>query len=143
MLKSQYGASKDQNTPKSHKRKNYKGIGAQKKKSKPAETAESNDTEARTIQTKEKRRTTNDAVVDDSPTDSYNSVDTIGSDILEDSNNRYLESLIQEEIEPRTNSKAPKKQARQMFPFRCSECNAKYKTQTGYTKHLREKHGMI
>ena len=34
--------------------------------------------------------------------------------------------------------KAPKKQARQMYPFKCS--NAKYKTKTGLTNHVKNKH---
>ena len=139
LLKSQYGATKNQNTPKSHKRKNYNGIGAQRKKSK---TSESKEKEPRLSKNKEKKKTTTRTVREDSSTDSDNSGGTIGSDILDDSSNRYLESLIQEEIEPRINSKAPKKQARQVYPYQCSECNSKYKTKNGYEKHLKEKHGL-
>ena len=139
LLKSQYGTTKNQNTPKSHKRKNYNGIGAQRKKSK---TSESKEKEPRLSKNKEKKKTTTQTVREDSSTDSDKSGGTIGSDILDESSNRYLESLIQEELEPRINSKAPKKQARQVYPYQCSECNSKYKTKNGYEKHLREKHGL-
>ena len=50
--------------------------------------------------------------------------------------------MIDEATEPQrlTNSKRPRKEARQLFPFKCSECNAKYKTKNGFTKHMKDKH---
>ena len=72
------------------------------------------------------------------------SIESSESEKSDDGQNRWLESMIQADTEPRITgkSKPPKKQARQLFPFQCSECNAKYKTEKGYTKHLREKHGL-
>ena len=107
------------NTPTSHKKKNYKGIGAQnKKKSKQPVIDENKDTDAEDLEVVENTSTTDDQ-------------------------NRWLEGLIDEQIETLTPpaSKPPKKQARQMYPFKCSECGAKYKTENGYIKHLTEKHG--
>ena len=55
---------------------------------------------------------------------------------------RWLASMIEEAAEPERpkNSKKPKKDARQSFPFKCSECNAKYKTENGFVKHMKDKH---
>ena len=51
--------------------------------------------------------------------------------------------MINEETEQSSrqiNSKPAKKQAKQLYPYKCSECTSKYKTQNGYEKHVREKH---
>ena len=87
-------------------------------------------------------------VIDDSSEsdDTFEDNDPYASDKEEHvDENRWLEEMIQEETEPirPSNSKKPIKEARQLFPFKCSECTAKYKTKTGYTKHLRDKHGLI
>ena len=59
----------------------------------------------------------------------------------------WLESLVQEELAPaprkKTLSKQPKKKAKQLFPFECTRCSAKYKTKTNLWAHLRERHGML
>lgn len=69
------------------------------------------------------------------------------SDInYEEEERPWLDSLIGEELEPtpvkNLKSKEPKKKAKQMYPFQCSECSAKYKTLTGFEKHPRSKHGL-
>ena len=150
MLKSQYGASKTQNTPKKHKRKDYKGVGAQTKKSKAVEANKESETvdvsvEPRSVQTSRKKTKSQKANTEDTPTHSDDSINNIISDTSGNSDNSWLRSMIHEETEPRKqiNSKPAKKQARQLFPYKCSECPSKYKTQNGYEKHLREKHGLI
>ena len=150
MLKSQYGASKTQNTPKKHKRKDYKGVGAQTKKSKVVEANKESEivnvsVEPRSAQTSRKKTKSQKADKDDTLTHSDDSVNNIISDTSGISDNSWLRSMIQEEIEPskQINSKPAKKQARQLFPYKCSECPSKYKTKNGYEKHLREKHGLI
>ena len=69
------------------------------------------------------------------------------SDInYEEEERPWLDSLIREELEPtpvkNLKSKEPKKKAKQIYPFQCIECSAKYKTLTGFEKHLRSKHGL-
>ena len=55
-----------------------------------------------------------------------------------------LNSLIRQELDSApdlgSRSKPPKKQAKQLFPFLCSECPSKYKTLANFEKHLRAKH---
>ena len=57
----------------------------------------------------------------------------------------WLQNMIAKETEPirQTNSKPPRKEAKQLYPFKCSECSAKYKTKHNYIKHLREKHELV
>ena len=54
--------------------------------------------------------------------------------------NRWLEDMLEEWTEHKrpSNSKKPRKEAHHLFLFKCSECNAKYKTKTGYQKHLND-----
>ena len=136
LLKSQYGASNHEGTPKAHKRKNYKGIGAQnkKKKSNRENVMEENVSEKVSGKSGSKN-------IDDSLNTTDDSIDT---NIDDDAQNRWLEEMIQDEIVPRKSvaSKPPKKQPRQLYPFKCSECDAKYKTKKGFEKHLKEKHGL-
>ena len=136
LLKSQYGASNDQGTPKAHKRKNYKGIGAQSKKKKKNRE---NVMEENVIEKVSAKRGSKN--VEDCLSTTNDSIDT---NVDDDAQNSWLEEMIDDEIEPRKSvaSKAPKKQARQLYPFKCSECDAKYKTQKNFEKHLREKHGL-
>ena len=61
----------------------------------------------------------------------------------EEDETSLLQTLIRKEMEPNiSRSKPPKKQARQLYPFQCSECAAKYKTLPNFEKHLRSKHGL-
>ena len=153
MLKSQYATSKTQNTPKSQKRKNYNGIGGQNKKKRTELRNDTQELEEETSTSKNRysrkkshKRDTN-VDVDDS---FVNSDKSAGSDhnitiIDDDDHESWLASMIHEATQPPrpTNSKKPRKEARQLFPFKCSECPAKYKTEGGFTKHLREKHGLL
>ena len=136
LLKSQYGASNHEGTPKAHKRKNYKGIGAQnkKKKSNRENVMEENVSEKVSGKSGSKN-------IDDSLNTTDDSIDT---NIDDDAQNRWLEEMIQDEIVPRKSvaSTPPKKPPRQLYPFKCSECDAKYKTKKGFEKHLKEKHGL-
>ena len=125
MLKSQYGASKTQNTPKKHKRKDYKGVGAQTKKSKVVEANKESEivnvsVEPRSAQTSRKKTKSQKADKDDTLTHSDDSLNNIISDTSGISDNSWLRSMIQEEIEPskQINSKPAKKQARQLFPYK-------------------------
>ena len=57
LLKSQYGSTNKQNTPKSHKRKNYNGIGAQaKKKAKQTEVRHEASEDDEDVQVSNQRR---------------------------------------------------------------------------------------
>ena len=152
-LKSQYGASQSQgqNTPKSQKRKNYRGVGGQNKRpSIPAEEVVENTVVAdnididhqrqRQLQKKKKNP-------DSSEKSSINSEKTTSTaEGSEDSNNQseWLKKMIATVTEPSPiNSKPPRKEARQLHPFNCSECGTKYKLKQNYIKYLRQKHNLV
>ena len=130
LLKSQYGNKKGISTPETHKRSNYRGIGSAPKKRKVADGA----SETRKSKKKQELREKN---IEESDDASDKSVDT------EEDETSLLQTLIRQEMEPNNSrSKPPKKQARQLYPFQCSECAAKYKTLPNFEKHLRNKHGL-
>ena len=84
---------------------------------------------------------------DESTDDEEDIVISDASESNDDEEERpWLDSLIREELEPtpvkNLKSKEPIKKAKQLYPFQCSECSAKYKTQIGFEKHLRSKHGL-
>ena len=154
LLKSQYATSKTQNTPKSQKRKNYNGIGGENKKRRT--DLRNDNQEENSVAKKRQSRKKNTRYTNIGVDDSFVNIDkSAGSDDNstmneedDDDDNResWLASMINEATQqhPRPpNSKEPRKEARQLFPFRCSECPAKYKTQGGFTKHLREKHDLL
>ena len=104
--------------PKEKSRKKRKQL-TKRKKNTSSDTSENSDISRNTISSKE---------------DSVDVDQTI-----------WLQNMIAKETEPNrpTNSKPPRKEARQLYPFKCSECSAKYKTQHNYIKHLRDKHGLV
>ena len=125
-LRIQYGVSDGHNTPKIQKWKDYRGVRGQSKRlaAIPAEEIVENTTVAETVE------------IDD-PTNAT---------LNEDPSNQslWLRNMIAKETEPRPiNSKPPRKEARQLHPFICSECGAKYKMRHNYIKHIREKHGLV
>ena len=132
LLKSQYGNKKGISTPETHKRSNYRGIGSAPKRKKVADDA----SETRKSKKKQEQREKN---IEESDDASDKSVDLEE----EEDETSLLQTLIRKEIEPNiSRSKPPKKQARQLYPFQCSECAAKYKTLPNFEKHLRSKHGL-
>ena len=154
LLKSQYATSNTQNTPKSQKRKYYNGIGGENKKRRTDlrnDNQEENSVAKKRQSRKKNTRYTNIGV-DDSFVNSDKSAGSDDNSAMneedDDDHNResWLASMINEATQqhPRLpNSKKPRKEARQLFPFRCSKCPAKYKTQGGFTKHLRENHDLL
>ena len=150
LLKSQYGSGNHTNTPKSQKRKNYNGIGAQtKKKSNKTdvrrEASEDNVEESASKQKRVQKNTTEkrkQSVNNDKVSEGSKSSVTCDDD---ENRRLWLASMIEEAAEPHrpANSKKPIKEARQLYPFKCSDCNVKYKTQNGYMKHMKDKHDLI
>ena len=149
LLKSQYGSGNKQNTPKSQKRKNYNGIGAQKKaKQTEVRHEASEDYEAvqvsqqKRVQKSTAKKRKNTVQNDNASEGTVISADTSITSENDENRRRWLASMIDEATEPQrpANSKRPRKDARQLFPFKCSECNAKYKTKNGFTKHMKDKH---
>ena len=132
LLKSQYGNKKGISTPETHKRSNYRGIGSAPKRKKVADDA----SETRKSKKRQEQREKN---IEESDDASDKSVDLEE----EEDETSLLQTLIRKEMEPNiSRSKPPKKQARQLYPFQCSECAAKYKTLPNFEKHLRSKHGL-
>ena len=142
ILKSQYGEKNDViATPKGHKRSNYRGIGAATKRK-----AASNDVIETPKPTKARKKNESSRRIEES--DDNESIECEHEDDNFDDNETspWLESLVRQEMEPApvaSRSKPPKKQAKQMYPFKCSECPAKYKTLQGFEKHLRSKHRLL
>ena len=145
MLKGKYGKRDERNTPKGHKRQNYKGIGAENKSKKSNArknileiSSDEDNIENSKNKTKKSLLKKNKAKTPEESSDT-NSASENG----DNERSAWLSEMVMEEIENRrpTNSKKPIKQAKQMFPFKCSECNAKYKTKVRFEAHLREMHG--
>ena len=121
MLKAQYGTTKKTNTPKSHKRKNYNGIGGQnKKKAKPTEAPADEAAAVERVQNDRSKKKRKTVVVDDTSEsdDTFEDNDPYAINIEEHGDeSRWLEEMIQEETEPirPSNSKKPIKEA--ALPF--------------------------
>lgn len=146
ILKTQYASKrKVVSTPKASKRANYRGIGGATKRKRinveeTDENPRSSKSQKKNPPPKENDKSNED--LDDSNDDLDEAF--LGND--DEQETRWLQSLIREEMEPEPSlqycSKPPKKQAKQLYPFNCSECPAKYKTRTNFEKHLRTKHGL-
>ena len=149
ILKSQYCSNKSiVSTPEAHKRANYRGIGAASKRKKTVQEDE-DPKSAKAKKAPPRKRIIdvtfdNDHEEDDDEDDESLDLETAVNDDEDES--PWLNSLIRQELDSApvlgSRSKPPKKQAKQMFPFRCSECPAKYKTSGNFEKHLRNKHGL-
>ena len=146
ILKTQYASKrKVVSTPEASKRANYRGIGgATKRKRIDVEEKDENPRSAKSQKRKHPPKQNEES--DDDLDDDNDDLDVafLGND--DEQETCWLQSLIREEMEPEPSlqycSKPPKKQAKQLYPFNCSECPAKYKTQANFEKHLRLKHGL-
>ena len=164
-LRFQYGKQMEQNTPKSQKRKDYRGIGAENKakksnKKKTNKNMDDNSESDKTPTTKKKKtQNKNKNMEDNSETDQTpprNKKKTqknahveknrdAGSESFEsDEGPSWFEHLAAKELDSapkkKIYSKKPIKQAKQLYPFKCTRCSAKYKTKTNLLTHLRETH---
>lgn len=140
LLKSQYGQGKNTNTPKSQKRQNYNGIGAQTKTKKKVPRHEASEHENVSITAKDKNTSEKR-----SRDKSFSTVSEKSGDTEDENRREWLDGMIKEATEPvrPSNSKKPRKEARQLFPFKCSRCNAKYKTKVNFVKHMKDKHALL